>query len=83
MENIKQLIAFFGSQEKLADALQVKQPTVSDWLRGRRPISAKHCIQLELITNGQFKAKDLRPDIYHITRKAKDLSSELNELLKK
>lgn len=69
MNAIKKAIEVVGSQEKLAAQLGIKQPTVSQWLRGDRPIPAERCPAIERATSGAVLCEDLRPDIeWHVLR---------------
>lgn len=53
--NYEQLIYFFGTQVKAADALGVTQPTMSNWkARGRIPHLQQ--LRIEHITRGKLKA---------------------------
>jgi DNA-binding transcriptional regulator YdaS (Cro superfamily) len=45
-----------------AEKLQVSPPTVSEWLSGKRPVPWKRCIELERLTGGEVKRKELLPD---------------------
>ena len=63
MNAITRAIEHFGSQEKLAKALGVSQGAVSQYATGQKRPSAEVAIRLEEITQGHFKADDLRPDI--------------------
>lgn len=47
----------------MAAALGVKQPTVSEWLRGGRPVPAERCPEIESATAGFVRCEDLRPDV--------------------
>lgn len=58
---VKDLISFFGTQEKLAEALGVEQGTVTGWLNFRHGVSERNALKAERITNGQVKAVDLCP----------------------
>lgn len=62
-ESLKNLVAHFGSQEEAAVALKVKQGTVSGWVRGIHGCSAEVAFRAERVTNGLFKAVDLRPSL--------------------
>jgi len=60
----KELVAHFGnSQAETARALNVQQPTVNGWLRGKHGISARPAIRAEIVTNGEFKASRLCGDL--------------------
>lgn len=52
------LVAFYGSQVNLANALGVTRAAVTQWVEngGLPPLRA---IQIEVLTDGQFKAVDL------------------------
>lgn len=54
-----ELIAFFGSQTKLANKLGIKPASVSRWLSGKSNISIENAKEIEKITNGVFKVSDL------------------------
>lgn len=62
-ESLKNLVKHFGSQDATATALNVKQGTVSGWVRGVHGCSAEVAMRAERITNGLFKAVDLRPSL--------------------
>lgn len=51
-----------GTQELMANALGVSQPTVSNWLRRSKQMPAEHVLQAELAFG--VSRHDLRPDIY-------------------
>ena len=56
------LIAWVGSQTRLASQLNVSRQTVHNWVsRGR--ISALKAIEVEDKTDGLFKKEVLRPDV--------------------
>jgi DNA-binding transcriptional regulator YdaS (Cro superfamily) len=59
-------LAIFGTQQAMADAIGIKQQTVSDVLRRGGPAPAKWCIPLELATGGQVTRHQLRSDLYPI-----------------
>lgn len=52
------LIGYFSSQRNLARAISVSRGAVSKWL-SEYSIPAQRLIEIEIITNGRFKAKDL------------------------
>ena len=72
MNAIKRAIKVVGSQSALAEALGIKQPTVSEWVRGGRPLPLERCIDIERVTRALGKAvtcEELRPDIpWHVLR---------------
>jgi DNA-binding transcriptional regulator YdaS (Cro superfamily) len=61
MEAIDRAIKHFGSQAALAADIGVKQPTVSEWLRGDRPVPPDRCPEIEKSTG--VRCEDLRPDL--------------------
>lgn len=58
---VERLIKFFGTQEKTAHALGVKQGTVSGWATGRHGVSEVHALMAEKLTKGAIKAVELCP----------------------
>lgn len=63
MDAISRAIKILGSQAALASALGVKQPTISEWLRGERRVPAERCPEIERLTGGAVRCEDLRPDV--------------------
>ena len=64
-ENIamKKAILFFGGSLKLSQKLMTDNSTVSKWLYEKRSIPVKHALQIEILSKGKIKARDLRPDL--------------------
>ena len=60
---INSAIEFVGSQQKLADACGVKQPSVWAWLHGKKKVSAENAKRIELATDGNVPAYLIRPDL--------------------
>ena len=61
-EELNRVIEFFGTATRLADAIGVTKSAVSQWvIRGK--ISATMAIEVERVTNGEFKKENLRPDV--------------------
>lgn len=55
---LKEVIEWFGSQAKLARALEVHRAAVSHWAtRGWLP--PKRAVEIEKLSGGKFKAVDL------------------------
>lgn len=75
-EIVKDLITYFGTQTKLAEAIGVSQGTVTGWLNGTHGIRESNALKIEIVTQGQFKAIDLNPSLAKIKEltKAKTLS---------
>lgn len=62
MSNLQQAIQYFGTQAKLAQALDIGSMAITQWKhRGVPPMRAK---QIERLSNGNIKASLLRPDIF-------------------
>ena len=53
-----ELIEYFGSQKKLANALKVDRAAVCQWVSAG-VVPPLRAIQIEEMTNGDFKARDL------------------------
>jgi len=53
-----------GSQQAVADAVGVKQPSVHGILTHGKKVPAEWCLPLEKATNGQITRHQLRPDLY-------------------
>jgi DNA-binding transcriptional regulator YdaS (Cro superfamily) len=60
----QEAVSHYGSQQKLATALGIKQPTVSGW--GVYPPAIRQ-IQLERLTRGRLKAE---PGLLSVKRAA-------------
>lgn len=67
---IKKLVDHFGDQVQAAKALGVSQPAVSQWLSGSTRISPKIATRAEKVTQGEFKAAELCPDLKDLTNSA-------------
>ena len=59
----KKLVEHFGSQAATAAALEVKQGSVSGWIRGLHGCSAEVALRAERLTKGAIRASDLRPSL--------------------
>lgn len=67
ISNIYQkLVEHFGTQESTALALEVKQPSVSGWVRGEKKMSEHVAVRAQKATKGEFKATDLCPSLKEI-----------------
>lgn len=67
MDALQKAIDLFNGQAALADALDVTQPAVSNWLT--RGVPLKKAVLIERITNGKIKASDLCPEAFGTKRK--------------
>lgn len=63
---IERAAAAVGGQAKLAALLNVKAPTVNQWVKRVRPIPLDRCALIERVTNGAVRRWDLRPDDWHL-----------------
>lgn len=63
---ISEAIDLVGSQQKLAAACGVKQPTVWAWLHGKKKVSPENAKRIEIATSGTVHAYQVRPDLPHL-----------------
>lgn len=62
---IKLVVEHFGSQSELAKALGVSRSAVTQWCEiGAFP--PQRCFEIEKVSNGKFKARDLILNYYGI-----------------
>jgi DNA-binding transcriptional regulator YdaS (Cro superfamily) len=52
-----------GAQSRLAAAMGIHAPMLSQWASGARRVPAERCPEIERATGGQVRCEDLRPDI--------------------
>jgi DNA-binding transcriptional regulator YdaS (Cro superfamily) len=52
------------TQASFAELMGVTQGAVHQWLSGRIRITAERAKQIEKITRGKVKSRELRPDIF-------------------
>ena len=62
-------IAHLGSQRALADALDIRSPSISEWrakLSAGNPhaVPASRCLAIERATAGAVTRYELRPDVF-------------------
>jgi len=50
-------------QADLARAVKATSTDVSLWARGKRPVPAERCPDIERATGGAVRCEDLRPDV--------------------
>jgi len=63
MNHVRAAADIVGGQAALARALEVKPPTVNQWVVGTRQVPAEKCPAIERVTGGQVRCEDLRPDV--------------------
>lgn len=61
MSKLHAAIAASGGTNKVAAALGISAPRLSNWLS--RGVPAEQCPALERVTNGAVRCEDLRPDV--------------------
>lgn len=72
LPNLDKACDLLGSQDRLAAALGIKSPSISEWrTRGRVP--AERCLAIEQLTMGEVTCHDLRPDVFPAARAVADL----------
>jgi DNA-binding transcriptional regulator YdaS (Cro superfamily) len=60
---LNRAIEAVGSQQALADALDIKSPSISGWRQaGRVPV--ERCVAIERATAGSVTRYELRPDVF-------------------
>ena len=74
---IKRAIDIVGSQQKLAEACLLKQPSVWAWLHGKKKVSAENAKRIEKATNGEIPAYQVRPDLTDLFPHGRSLSTAL------
>lgn len=62
LTQVKEVVSYFGSQRKAADALKITQPTVNHMLSTGN-VSAEVALKIQKETNNKFLALDLRPSL--------------------
>jgi len=55
-----------GGQAALSRHLGVTAAAVNQWVKGLRPVPARHCFAIEKVTKGAVTRKDLRPNDWHL-----------------
>lgn len=63
-EGILKAVEYFGSSSILASKLNMTPPSISAWLHNRHNVPIRKAFQIEKITSGKVKARDLRPDVF-------------------
>ncbi|WP_299312604.1 Cro/CI family transcriptional regulator [uncultured Halomonas sp.] len=60
----EKLVDFFGGQVPTAEALNVNQGAVSNWVRGKHGMSPAVALRAERLTAGKFTAAELCPSVF-------------------
>ncbi|WP_404462955.1 helix-turn-helix domain-containing protein [Vreelandella aquamarina] len=60
----KSLVSHFGGQSQTAEALNVNQGAVSNWVRGKHGMSPAVALRAEKLTEGRFTAAQLCPSVF-------------------
>lgn len=66
MTPIEQAIDHFKTQQALAEAMGIRQSTVSEWKKGDRPIPIERCVQIDRLTEGRVRRWHTRPNDWHL-----------------
>lgn len=61
-EAVAKAAKLVGNPSELARRLEVKPPTVHQWLHGQRPVPPKRASQIEGLTDGAVTRQELCPD---------------------
>lgn len=71
-EPAARLIKYFGGQELAAQALNVKQGTISGWLNLEHGVSSFNAMRAEVLTKGVVKAHELCPKLSEIEKQTEE-----------
>ena len=63
-----EVIDHFGGQQQTANALDVKQPSVNGWKKGKTKMKPAIAARVQEITGGKFKAIDLCPELKDVLK---------------
>ena len=58
---LKEASHLLHGQAKLADAIEVKPPTLNQWLKGKRPVPPGKCAAIERVTGGKVTVEAISP----------------------
>ncbi|MEG0922803.1 MAG: helix-turn-helix domain-containing protein [Comamonas sp.] len=79
MTSILKAVELVGGVTAFAKALGVRPPTISQWLRGQRPVPAERCPAIERLTQRAVTCEQLRPDVeWSVLRRANTQESTAN-----
>jgi len=65
-ESVRRAADVVGGVTKLAAALAVQPPTVSQWISGVRSVPPRQCYAIERASGSAVTRRDLRPDDWHL-----------------
>ena len=51
-------------QQELAQKLGIKAPNITDWLSKKRPVPVRRAKEIEQVTNGAIRRRDLYPTLF-------------------
>lgn len=77
---VKKAINYFGTQEHLAKAVGVRQPTVNRWLWNKSKVDGGRAFLIEFATKGSVKKEDLNPDFFKVCLAKKNTSKSSLQL---
>lgn len=65
---LERAISIAGGQTALAKKIGTYQQRVSAWSSRGQPVPPEFAIRIEIVTDGQVRAVDLRPDVFQGVR---------------
>ena len=63
-EWVEEIIDYFGSQKATAEAAEIRQSSVSEWVSGESKPSAKSLNKIQRKSKNKFKAREIRPELF-------------------
>lgn len=60
---LERAIKIVGTQQRLADLLGVRPPSIVEW-RNRDRVPAERCLAIEEAVGGEVTRYELRPDVF-------------------
>lgn len=63
-DHLHEMLDHFHTKSALADAADIKRPSVQGWFSGKTKPSMRALIKIEKKTNRKFKAKNIRPELF-------------------
>lgn len=79
----REAAAIMGSQRALAEALDVKPPTVNEWCKGDKPVPPAKAPLIESLTGGRVTCEQVCPKVpWHLVRgRVPDVTAIVREFL--